>query len=223
MTYEVLLTRKANKFIARVRQWPVIVVEGESEEEVLRQAQGDLKALLARGRIIQLGLDAKPDEHPWQPWASACLPVIPIGTRFKCPCNSTGRKLIGQALRSRRMVASECAFTTPRTCRLTPWPPPKTVCRALPHPEQPHLCVRMTAQQPFGRGIIIAVDLIRSCLNVDRHELAIVPRSKVRTDITRIDGLSPLGKLCCAVAWFQHGHGLPPRRSRALRSSRAPV
>ncbi len=69
MTYEVLLTRKANKFIARVRQWPVIVVEGESEEEVLRQAQADLQALLTGGRIIQLELDAKPEEHPWQPWA----------------------------------------------------------------------------------------------------------------------------------------------------------
>lgn len=28
-----------------------------------------------------------------------CLPMIPIGKRFKSPCNSTGRKLIGQALR----------------------------------------------------------------------------------------------------------------------------
>ena len=49
MTYEVFLTSKANKFIARVRQWPVIVVEGESEEEVLRQAQADLQALLTGG------------------------------------------------------------------------------------------------------------------------------------------------------------------------------
>jgi predicted RNase H-like HicB family nuclease len=69
MTYEVLLTRQANKFIARVCQWPVIVVEGESEAEVLRQAQADLQALLARGRIIQLELDAKPEAHPWQPFA----------------------------------------------------------------------------------------------------------------------------------------------------------
>jgi predicted RNase H-like HicB family nuclease len=69
MTYEVLLTRKANKFIARVRQWPVIVVEGESEAEVLRQAQADLQALLAGGRIIQLELDVKPEAHPWQRFA----------------------------------------------------------------------------------------------------------------------------------------------------------
>jgi predicted RNase H-like HicB family nuclease len=69
MTYDVLVTRKANKFIARVRQWPVIVVEGESETEVLRQAQADLQALLAGGRMIQLELDAQPEAHPWQPFA----------------------------------------------------------------------------------------------------------------------------------------------------------
>ena len=69
MTYDVLVTRKVDKFIARVRQWPMIVVEGESEAEVLRQAQADLQALLAGGRIIQLELDAKPAEHPWQPFA----------------------------------------------------------------------------------------------------------------------------------------------------------
>ena len=68
MTYDVLVTRKANKFIARVCQWPVIVVE-ESEAAVLRQAQADLQALLAGGRIIQLELDAKPEAHSWQPFA----------------------------------------------------------------------------------------------------------------------------------------------------------
>ena len=68
MTYDVLVTRKANKFLACVRQWPVIVVEGESEEEVVRQAQADLQALLTRGRIIQLELDES-EAHPWQPFA----------------------------------------------------------------------------------------------------------------------------------------------------------
>jgi predicted RNase H-like HicB family nuclease len=69
MTYDVLLTRKDNKFIARVRQWPAIVVEGETEDEVLRKAQADLQALLVGGRIIPLELDAPPEEHPWQPLA----------------------------------------------------------------------------------------------------------------------------------------------------------
>jgi hypothetical protein len=30
VTYDVLLTRKEHKFIARVRQWPAVVVEGDS-------------------------------------------------------------------------------------------------------------------------------------------------------------------------------------------------
>jgi predicted RNase H-like HicB family nuclease len=69
MTYDVLLTRKDNKFIARIRQWPAIVVEGDTEEEVLRKAQADLQSLLVGGRIIQLDLDAQPEGHPWQPFA----------------------------------------------------------------------------------------------------------------------------------------------------------
>jgi hypothetical protein len=68
----------------------------------------------------------------------------------------------------------------------------------------------MTSQQTFGSGIIISVDLICSRLNIDSHELAFVPRPKAGTDITLIDGLSPLSKLIFAVAWFQHGHGLTP-------------
>ena len=69
MTYDVLLTRKDDKFIARVRQWPVIVVEGDSEEEVLRKAQSDLESPLVGGRIIQLELETQPEAHPWQRFA----------------------------------------------------------------------------------------------------------------------------------------------------------
>ena len=66
MTYDVLVTKHNENFIARVREWPEIVVEGDTEEEVLRKAQADLKALLMTRRIIQLELDVKPAEHPWQ-------------------------------------------------------------------------------------------------------------------------------------------------------------
>jgi hypothetical protein len=52
------------QFLARVRAWPEIVVEGDTEEEVLRQAQADLQTLLMTGRVVQLSLDVKPDEHP---------------------------------------------------------------------------------------------------------------------------------------------------------------
>ena len=69
MTYNVLLTRRKNKFIARVRQWPAIIVEGDTEEEVLRKAQADLQSLLAEGRIIQLELEVKSEGHPWKQFA----------------------------------------------------------------------------------------------------------------------------------------------------------
>ena len=69
MTYDVLLTRKEKKFIARVRAWPEIVVEGDTEEEALCKAQADLQALLMAGRIVQLSLDVKPEAHPWQQFA----------------------------------------------------------------------------------------------------------------------------------------------------------
>ena len=66
MTYDVLVARKDKKFIARVRAWPEICVEGDTEEEVLRKAQADLQALLMTGRIVQLALDVQLDEHPWR-------------------------------------------------------------------------------------------------------------------------------------------------------------
>lgn len=69
MTYDVLVTKHEKKFMARVRAWPEIVVEGDTEEEVLRKAQADLQALLMTGRIVQFELDMKPDEHPWQAFA----------------------------------------------------------------------------------------------------------------------------------------------------------
>ena len=69
MTYDVLITRHDNKFMARVRAWPEIVVAGDTEEEVLRKAQADLQALLTTGRIVQLTPDVKHDAHPWRPFA----------------------------------------------------------------------------------------------------------------------------------------------------------
>ncbi len=76
MTYDVLLTRKEHKFIARVRQWPAIVVEGDTEEEVLRKAQADLQSLLVGGPILGNNLPG-------------CLLMILIGKRFKPLSNST--------------------------------------------------------------------------------------------------------------------------------------
>jgi predicted RNase H-like HicB family nuclease len=69
MTYDVLVTKRDEKFIGRVRAWPEIVAEGDTEEEVLMKAQADLKSLLEHGRIVPLDLDVKPTEHPWRPFA----------------------------------------------------------------------------------------------------------------------------------------------------------
>jgi predicted RNase H-like HicB family nuclease len=69
MTYDVLLTKKGDKFVARVCQWPAIVAESDTEEDALRKAKISLQSLLAGGRIVQLEVDIKPEEHPWQQFA----------------------------------------------------------------------------------------------------------------------------------------------------------
>jgi len=69
MTYDVLLTKKGGKFVARVCQWPVIVAESDTEEEALRQVQAHLQSLVAQGRIVQLEVDIQAEKHPWQPFA----------------------------------------------------------------------------------------------------------------------------------------------------------
>lgn len=69
MTYDVLLTKQDDKFVARVSQWPAIVAESDTEAEALRNVQVRLQSLLAQGRIVQLELDIQPEEHPWQQFA----------------------------------------------------------------------------------------------------------------------------------------------------------
>jgi len=66
MTYDVLLTKKGDKFVARVCQWPAIVAESDTEEDALHKAKASLQSLLAGGQIVQLEVDIKPEEHPWQ-------------------------------------------------------------------------------------------------------------------------------------------------------------
>ncbi len=69
MTYDVLLTKKDEKFVAHVCQWPKIVVEDDTEEGVLEMARSGLRKLLSRGRLVQL--EIKPDtyEHAWSEYA----------------------------------------------------------------------------------------------------------------------------------------------------------
>ncbi len=69
MTYDVLLTKKDDKFVARVCQWPALVAESDTEEEALRTVQANIQSLLAGGRIVQLEVDIKPENHPWRQFA----------------------------------------------------------------------------------------------------------------------------------------------------------
>jgi|SRR5215208_4891725 predicted RNase H-like HicB family nuclease len=69
MTYDVLLTKKGDKFVARVCQWPAIVAESDTEEDALRKAKASLQSLLAVGQIVQFEVDIKPEEHLWQQFA----------------------------------------------------------------------------------------------------------------------------------------------------------
>jgi predicted RNase H-like HicB family nuclease len=50
MTYDVLLTKQGDKFIARVCQWPAIVAAGDTEDDALCKVQADIQSLLAGGR-----------------------------------------------------------------------------------------------------------------------------------------------------------------------------
>jgi predicted RNase H-like HicB family nuclease len=48
MTYEVILRKKQNKYSARVRDWPEVVVEEETREAALTQIKQYLAAYLSR-------------------------------------------------------------------------------------------------------------------------------------------------------------------------------
>ena len=69
MTYDVLLTRKDEKVVARVRQWPEVLVEGATEEEALANARAGLQSLLQEGRVVQIDVDLTPGTHPWARFA----------------------------------------------------------------------------------------------------------------------------------------------------------
>jgi len=72
MTYDIVLTEKDGKFIARVCQWPAISAESDTEDKALCKVQSYLTSLLAGGRIVQLEVlevDIKPEGHPWQQFA----------------------------------------------------------------------------------------------------------------------------------------------------------
>lgn len=65
MICDVLLTKKDNKFIARVCQHPDIVAEDHTEKGALMKTQAKLKNLLSNAKIVRIDTESEPDEHPW--------------------------------------------------------------------------------------------------------------------------------------------------------------
>ena len=71
MTYEVILRKNLNKYIARVRDWPEVVIEEETREAAVAQIKQQLRAYLSQPpEVIQIELEpAAPGEHPWLQFA----------------------------------------------------------------------------------------------------------------------------------------------------------
>jgi len=71
MTYDVILRKKHNKYIARVRDWPEVVIEEETREAAITQIKQQLMAYLSQPpEVIHIELEpAAPGEHPWLQFA----------------------------------------------------------------------------------------------------------------------------------------------------------
>ncbi len=67
MTYEVILRKKQNKYIARVREWPEVVIEEETREAALAQIKQQLMAYLSQApEVVPIELEVRTSaEHPW--------------------------------------------------------------------------------------------------------------------------------------------------------------
>src|SRR5882724_8527785 len=71
MTYDVILRKKQDKYIARVRDWPEVVIEEETREAALTQIKQQLMAYLSQPpEVIPIELEpAATGEHPWLQFA----------------------------------------------------------------------------------------------------------------------------------------------------------
>ena len=71
MTYDVILRKQQNKYIARVRDWPEVVIEEETREAALMQIKQHLTTYLSQPpEIIQIELEPVVTvEHPWLQFA----------------------------------------------------------------------------------------------------------------------------------------------------------
>ncbi len=67
MTYDVILSKKDNTYMARVKEWPDVVVEEPTREEAIRQIRERLVEYLTRQvEVIQIDVELPAKTgHPW--------------------------------------------------------------------------------------------------------------------------------------------------------------
>ena len=71
MTYDVILRKKQNKYVARVRDWPEVVIEEETREAALTQIRQQLRVYLSQEPEV-IPIELEPVEtvtHPWLQFA----------------------------------------------------------------------------------------------------------------------------------------------------------
>ncbi len=71
MTYDVILRKKQNKYVARVRDWPELVIEADTREAAITEVKALLAAYLSQpSEIIRIHLEPPVSEqHPWLQFA----------------------------------------------------------------------------------------------------------------------------------------------------------
>jgi hypothetical protein len=71
MTYDVILRKKYDKYVARVREWPEVVIEEETREAAITQVKQQLAAYLSQPpEVVQIVLaPVVTAEHPWLQFA----------------------------------------------------------------------------------------------------------------------------------------------------------
>lgn len=70
MTYDVILRKKDDRYIARVREWPELVVDEQTREAAVTQIKNQLIDYLSHPpEIVQIELDPDTEENPWLKFA----------------------------------------------------------------------------------------------------------------------------------------------------------
>jgi predicted RNase H-like HicB family nuclease len=67
MTYDVILSKREDKYVARVREWPEVVVEEHTREQAVHQIKERLVEYLTHQiEVVQIDVDLPPKTgNPW--------------------------------------------------------------------------------------------------------------------------------------------------------------